>query len=100
MHPSATRLRFQTRWRGELGASMVGERGQGSSVQLSLPVSPCEAVPEGWTEIASKAAGLAASDVLSARSFEFGRKALLLQLAQGVDIAKLNVDTAALVRTL
>lgn len=98
VHPEATELHFQTRWRGELIAYRESDIGQGVSVGLSLPIS--EATSETSPEVLSAvlaASGLSESDVIQVCSFDFGEPSPLVQLREGVDLANLKVDETKLV---
>lgn len=99
VHPQATELHFQTRWRGELIAYRESEPGQGVRVGLSLPIS--EIKPEERKEVLDSvlaATGLKESDVVRLSTFDFGGPSPIIQLREDIDLANLKVDDSKLVR--
>lgn len=97
IHPAAKSLRFETRWRGELRATIEGEKGQGARVGLDLPTSPLTPAPEGWKAVVGAAAGLKEEDILQLVEFEFGRPSALVQIRPEVELKSLTVNTGHLV---
>ncbi|GMK59738.1 hypothetical protein CspeluHIS016_0803440 [Cutaneotrichosporon spelunceum] len=97
VHPQASELHFETRWRGPLVAYRESEAGQGVRVGLSLPISEIkeETRPEVLAAVLG-AAGLAESDVVQLSSFDFGGPSPIVQLRPDIDLASLAVDESKL----
>ncbi|BEJ10582.1 hypothetical protein CspHIS471_0100040 [Cutaneotrichosporon sp. HIS471] len=97
VHPQATELHFQTRWRGELVAYRESPVGQGLRVGLSLPISEIteEKRPEVINAILA-AAELTKSDIVRIASFDFGGPSPIVQLRDDIDLANLKVDESKL----
>lgn len=93
VHPTTRKLRFETRWRGSLFASLESPVGQGAKVGLSLPFHPTLTTPEcaGWAKLNERVLGV---DVLDTVQFESSGPCTLVQVAEGVDLAGLKVKPA------
>lgn len=98
VHPQATELHFQTRWRGELIAYRESDAGQGVRVGLSLPIPEIkdERSPEVLQAVLA-ASGLSKSDIIQIASVDFGGLSPIVQLREGVDLASVKFDPSKLV---
>lgn len=97
VHKDAKALRFQTRWRGELGATMETERGQGSQIGLSLPIASSKPAQAAWTQVAVDASGLQARQIRGIYEWDFGRPAAIVQISEDVDLKNMNIAVGKLV---
>lgn len=96
---TATKLEFQTKYRGSLFATLESERGQGVQIGLDLPAGKTEVLElsEGYATLGANAAGLRPEDVLKYAEFDFGGPSIVVQLSPDLDLATLKPDISILV---
>ena len=86
--------------RGELGAVLEGERGQGARIGFSLPISPAvedEALRRELVGPITRATGLKSEEILKVAKYEYGSRSVVVQIPGEVDLKALKIVPRLLV---